>query len=136
MQTQTSTYPVRNLSISINRPASEVYQFASNPENFPKWVKFVKSISRQGEHWVAESESGTLKIKFAPKNDYGIIDHDVTLSNGETVTNPMRVIRNNQGAEFIFTLFRMPGRTDQEYEADAKAVSADLQQLKKIVEGK
>lgn len=55
---------------------------------------------------------------------------------GETVTNPMRVLRNNKGSEFIFTLFRMRGRTDEEYEADAKAVSADLQQLKTIVEGK
>src|SRR5688500_8695191 len=136
MQTQANTYPVKNIHISINRPASDVYQFVSNPENFPKWVKFVKSISKQGESWMAESELGTLKIKFTPKNDFGIIDHDVTLPNGETVTNPMRVLRNNKGSEFIFTLFRMPGRTDQEYEADAKAVSADLQQLKTILESK
>ena len=136
MQTQANTYPVRNINISIDRPAAEVYQFAGNPENFPKWVKFVKSISRQGDTWVAETELGTLKIKFTPKNDFGIIDHDVTLPNGETVTNPMRVLRNNKGSEFIFTLFRMPGRTDQEYEADAKAVTADLQQLKKILEEK
>jgi hypothetical protein len=136
MQIQANTYPVKNINISINRPPADVYQFAANPENFPKWVKFVKSISRQGENWVAESDLGKLKIKFTPKNDFGIIDHDVTLANGETVTNHMRVIRNNKGSEFIFTLFRLPGRTDQEYEADAKAVSTDLQQLKTILEGK
>lgn len=105
MQTQTNTYPVRNLNISINRSADDVYQFASNPENFPKWVKFVQSISKQGDNWVAETEIGTIKIKFTPKNEFGIIDHVVTLSNGETVTNPMRVLRNNKGSEFIFTCF-------------------------------
>ena len=135
-QTPTNTYPARNLTISINRPASEVYRFAANPENFPKWVKFIKSISKQGTNWVAESDLGQLKIKFTPKNDFGIIDHDVTLSNGETVTNHIRVIQNNKGSEFIFTLLRVPGRTDKEYEADAKAVSGDLQQLKTIMERK
>jgi hypothetical protein len=136
MQTQANTYPVRNIHNSIDKSVAEVYQFVSNPENFPKWVKFVKSISKQGDSWVAESELGTIKIKFAPKNEFGIIDHDVTLPNGETVTNHMRVIRNNEGSEFIFSLFRMPGSTDQEYEADAKAVMADLQKLKEIIEGK
>jgi Predicted integral membrane protein len=128
------TYQVRYISVSVNKPANDVYQFASNPENFPKWVAFIQSIRKEGDFWVAESGLGNIKIKWAPKNEWGILDHYVTLPNGETVYNPMRVISNNNGSEFIFTLFRMPGRSKKAFNEDAQAVTADLNKLKEIME--
>jgi hypothetical protein len=128
------TYPVKNISISINKPAAEVYSFASNPENFPKWIDFIKSMSSQGDIWIGKTDLGDIQIKFGPRNDFGIIDHHVTFTNGETVYNPMRVIANNKGCEFSFTLFWMPGKTEKEFNEDAKAVTNDLQTLKKILE--
>lgn len=131
---QETTYPVKYISISIDKPAEEVYLFASNPENFPKWIAFIKSMTRQGDIWIGKTDIGDIKIKFAPHNDFGIIDHWVTLTNGETVYNPMRVVANNKGCEFSFMLFRMPGRTENEFNEDSNAVTADLQTLKKILE--
>jgi hypothetical protein len=129
------TYPVRNINISMNRSADEVYQFASNPENFPKWVAFVKSVTHQGKDiWLGKTDLGDIKIKWTPANDFGIMDHQVTLPTGETVNNPMRVISNNNGCEFIFTLFRMPNRTEKQFMEDAEAVTQDLQKLKEIME--
>lgn len=128
------TYPVKNISISINRSAEEVYQFASNPENFPIWVSFIKSVIKQGDIWIGKTDMGDIKIKFSTPNAFGIIDHQVRLPNGETVSNPMRVVANNKGCEFIFTLFWMPNRTKEEFNEDVKAVTKDLQQLKKILE--
>ena len=104
-----ATYPVKNISVSINKPAHEVYQFASNPENFPKWVAFIRSVSRQGDLWIGKTDQGDIRIKWPSPNEFGIIDHQVTFANGETVNNPMRIITNNKGCEFVFTLFRMPG---------------------------
>ena len=130
------TYPVKNISVSINKPARDVYQFAANPENFPKWVQFVKSIARNNESWIAETDLGTIKMKFAPQNEFGIIDHHVTLDNGNTIYNPMRVIANNKGCEFIFTLFWLPGPSETEFNEDAKAVTNDLHKLKEIMETK
>lgn len=129
------TYPAKHISVSINRPAADVYQFASNPENFPKWVAFVTKITRQGDEWLAESTLGNIRIKFPPQNNFHVIDHDVTLPNGETITNPMRVIPNNKGCEFIFSLFWKPGRTEVDFNEDVKAVTKDLQKLKKLMEG-
>lgn len=134
IKANTITYPAKNISISIDRSAEEVYQFASDPENFPKWISFIKSMTDQGDIWIGKTELGDIKIKFAPQNDFGIIDHQVTLTNGETVSNPMRAVANNKGCEFTFTLFRMPNRTDQEFNEDAKAVTEDLQKLKEILE--
>ncbi len=130
----TMTYPIKHISVSINKPATDVYQFASNPENFPKWVAFVKTITRQGDYWIAESSLGNIRIKFPPQNDFRVIDHDVTLSNGDVITNPMRVIPNNKGCEFVFTLFRRPGVTEDDFNKDIKSVTKDLQKLKEIME--
>jgi hypothetical protein len=141
----TMTYPAKHISVSINRPAAEVYQFTSNPENFPKWVAFVKSITNQtnqsnqanqGPVWIGKTDLGEIKFRFSPQNNFGILDHEVTLPDGEKVSNPMRVVANNKGCEFIFTLFRLPNRTEEEFSQDAKAVTDDLQKLKEIMENK
>lgn len=128
------TYQVKNIHVSINKPAKEVYQYAANPENFPKWVAFIKSIKKEGNFWMGNSDLGNIKIKWAPENEWGILDHYVTLPNGETVFNPMRIISNNKGSELIFTLFWMPGRSEKEFSEDAQAVAADLNKLKEIME--
>ena len=129
------TYPVNIVNISINKSADTVYRFVSNPENFPKWVAFVETVRRQGDAWIAKTDLGELKIKFCPINDIGVIDHEVTLPNGQKVLNPMRVVPNNDGCEFTFILFWMPGRTENEFNEDADAVRKDLEKLKEIMEG-
>src|SRR3989337_840272 len=32
------TFKSQHISVSINRPANQVYEFVSNPENLPKWA--------------------------------------------------------------------------------------------------
>ena len=123
------------ISISINHPREKVYQFASNPENFPKWLAFVKSVSKKSDRvWNAESDLGKIEIELSPENEFGIIDHTVKLPDGTKVYNPLRVIENGEGSEVIFTLFKMPNKTDEEVNADSKLVKADLKTLKDILE--
>ncbi len=129
------TYPVKNISVSINKPVYQVYQFASNPKNLPSWVEFIKSVTRgAGDIWMAETDLGNLKIEFAPENEYGIIDHKVTLPDNSTVNNPMRIVANGKGSELIFTLFWMPARTEEEFNQDAKLVESDLKKIKRLLE--
>ena len=129
------TFPAKNISISMNSPKDTVYRFASNPENFSKWLAFVKSVSKISENvWNAETTLGTIEIELTSKNQFGIIDHVVKLPDGNTVTNPLRVIENNIGSEVIFTLFKLPGKTDAAFEEDATLVEADLKKLKELLE--
>lgn len=129
------TYPVKNISISIDKPVGKVYQFASNPESFPVWVEFIKSMRKEARDiWFAETDLGNIKIEFTPKNEFGIIDHLVTLPDGSTTNNPMRVIENGKGSELVFTLFWMPSRTVEEFNQDAKLVENDLKKIKQILE--
>ena len=129
------SYKSRHISISIDNSVDEVYAFASNPENLPKWAAGLSgSVKNVKGEWVAESPMGTIKIKFADKNRFGILDHDVTLPSGETFYNPMRVFPNKDRSELIFTLYQRPGMSDKDFENDEEHIKEDLERLKGLVE--
>ena len=129
------TFMAKHISVSINRSAVQVYEFASNPENLPNWAAGLSdSIKKINEDWVAEAPMGRVKVKFAEKNKFGVLDHDVTLPSGVKVYNPMRVLPNNDGSELVFTLYRRPDVSDQEFADDAKSVEKDLAKLKTLLE--
>lgn len=127
---------VRHISIYIDRPPEAVYAFAGDPRRLPLWAAGLarSDVRPDGDAWVAEAPFGTVRIRFAPPNDLGVLDHDVELESGVTVHNPMRVVPNGMGSEFIFTLIRQPGMSDEQFTDDARAVESDLQQLKRVLE--
>jgi uncharacterized protein YndB with AHSA1/START domain len=130
------TFPARHISVSIGRPPGQVYAFASRPENLPRWAAGLgTAVRNEDNRWVADSPMGRIEVAFAPANPHGILDHDVTLPTGEVVHNPLRILRNDGGSEVVFTLYRRPGVSDRDYEADAAAVRRDLETLKRLVEG-
>jgi hypothetical protein len=125
---------VRLISVSINRPASEVYEFVSNPENLPQWATGLGgSINEVKGEWTADTPMGKAKIRFVEKNQFGIPDHDVILESGVTVHNPMRVLSNGRRGEVIFTLFRQPDVSQETFLEDAKWVEKDLTILRDLL---
>ena len=132
------TFPaVRHVSISIDRPPGEVYAFAANPENLPRWAKGLSgAIERVGGEWIADSPMGKVKVRFVGRNELGVLDHDVTVESGETIHNPMRVVANGEGSEVVFTLFLRPGASAEDFDADARTVAEDLAALKAFLESR
>jgi uncharacterized membrane protein len=129
------TFMAKHISVSIERSAAQVYEFASNPENLPQWAGGLSgSIKKVDDEWIAEAPMGRVKVEFAEKNKFGILDHDVTLSSGAKFYNPMRVFPNNDGSEVVFTLYRRPEMTDQNFVEDAESVERDLKKLKSLLE--
>lgn len=125
--------PCRHISLSIACDASAVYRYAANPQNLLYWASGLSSseISLQQGEWVAESPMGTVTIRFAKNNTYGVLDHYVTLADGTRFYNPMRVFANGDGCEVVFTLFEQPVASQDAIEADAATILKDLRQLKK-----
>lgn len=131
----TNLQEARHVSVSINRPPDEVYDFASNPENLPKWATGLgAAIKKTDGEWVAEGSTGKVKIRFAEKNRFGILDHEVTPEPGEKVYVPMRVLPNGGGSEVVLTLFRRPEMSDKKFSEDAEWVRKDLNILKSLLE--
>lgn len=77
---------------------------------------------------------GRVSVEFVGALKHGILDHDVTLPDGSVVHNPLRVLRNEEGSEVVFTLYRLPGVTDEEFERDAGMIVTDLEQLRSLLE--
>jgi hypothetical protein len=127
--------PAHFISVAITRSPAEVYEFASNPVNLPKWAAGLgSSIRRIGDDWVADSPMGRVKVKFVDKNAVGVLDHVVTLPSGDKVYNPLRVQPNGTGSEVVFTLYRLPGTTTDAFQQDAGQVRQDLERLKALLE--
>ncbi|MFN8071012.1 MAG: SRPBCC family protein [Mycobacterium sp.] len=126
----------RHIGVWINRPADEVYRYAADPRHLPRWAAGLAhgEVTPAGDEWVAESPMGPVAIRFAPANEFGVLDHVVTLGGAEPVLNPLRVLpAGPDRCEVVFTL-RRRGMSDAEYEADAEAVAADLATLKRLLE--
>lgn len=126
----------RHVSVVIDRPAPDVYAYASDPRNLPQWAAGLGGgdVQREVEQWSMNSPMGRVLISFVPENPHGVLDHTVTLPSGESTLNPMRVLPlDEQHSEVIFTL-RRGTMTDAEFEEDAAAVVEDLDELKRLIE--
>jgi hypothetical protein len=127
--------PSRNLSISINRNAQDVYNFVSVPENLPRWASGLgKSLKLINGDWIAEGPEGPVKVMFTERNVFGVLDHWVSPKPGMQIYIPMRVIPNGNISELVFTLFRLTGMSEEKFAADADWVMRDLISLKNLME--
>lgn len=126
----------RTLSISIECPPREVYEFILDPENLPKWARgFARSVTSSPDGWIVETSDGPMGVAFADRNQFGVADHAVTVKPGLEILNPVRVLANGDGSEVLFTLFRLPDVSEDAFAKDVALVSADLQTLKALLEG-
>lgn len=127
----------KTLTVSISCNSQKVYEFVSNLENMPKWAKtFCRSIKKADGEWIIETPQDVVKIRIAPKNDFGILDHTVIPAHGMEVFVPVRVVPNGSGAEVIFTLFQQPGMSDQDFARDQGMIEQDLATLKQVLEAR
>jgi hypothetical protein len=125
----------RTLSISIDCPPDRVYAFVSNPENLPGWAAgLCKSVRRSGSGWIVETTQGPMNLRFAEDNDLGVLDHYVSPAPASEIYVPMRVLPNGPGSELLFTLFRLPGMSDEKFAEDAGMVMRDLETLKGMLD--
>lgn len=125
-----------HLSTTIDRPPEEVYAYASDPRNLSNWAAGLadREVQLRDGAWVVDSPMGRVTVEFAPANPFGVLDHDVTLPSGETVTNPMRVVPNGDGCDVVFTVHRRAGMSASEFAADTDAVAADLATLRDLMQ--
>jgi hypothetical protein len=123
------------ISVTIERPADEVYEFVREATNFPKYTTLFKAVRPAGpDNWIADTEQGEMPLRFAPQNSFRVLDHHVRLRPDLEVLNHMRVLPNADGTEVLFTLFQRPGMSDAEFAEDRQAVHTDLQKLKSVLE--
>lgn len=136
----------RHVSTVIRRPPEQVYAYARDPANLGAWAAGLASgriepgaegggadgDGDRGDTLVVDSPMGRVSVRFLPRNELGVLDHEVTLPDGTVTYNPLRVVPHPEGAEVVFTL---RGVDDDEFEQDAAMVAEDLARLRGVFEG-
>ncbi|WP_146827471.1 SRPBCC family protein [Aeromicrobium flavum] len=125
----------RHISRVIAASPESVYAYAVDPAHLPRWAAGLAQaeVEVRGDVLVAQSPMGEVTVRFVERNELGILDHDVTLPSGETVTNPMRVMAHPDGAEVLFTI-RQLELSDDEFERDCQMIEDDLETLRSLLE--
>jgi len=128
--------PARTYSVSIRHEWRTLYERIWHPGFFAQWASGLaeSELRPSGDEWIAEGAEGPIRVRFTPRNEYGVMDHFVNAGDGNAVHIPLRVVQNGDGAEVMLTLFRQPGMTDEKFSADAKWIMRDLRTLKDLVE--
>ena len=134
-ENRSMTLEFRIVSEPIAAPAPQVYDFARRMENLPRWASGLASgIQHENGIWFTESPMGRVKVAMAPRNDFGVLDHDVTLPNGAVVHNALRVSPAGDGCVVAFVVLRMPDTTAPAFDSDIAHVARDLKALKTLME--
>lgn len=138
-ETMSDDHPAsRHVSVWVDVDPATAYAYVSDPTNLPQWAAGLASgeVRRVDERWTVVSPMGDVEVEFAPANDLGVADHRVRTSDGQEFYNPMRVIpdgADTHRCEVVFTVRRRAGMTDEQFDADAAAVAADLHRLGEIL---
>jgi hypothetical protein len=128
---------IKVVSETVEAPAHEVYEFARQRQNLRRWASGLAAadIAQEGDHWVvADSPVGRIEIRMAPRNDFGVLDHDVTTPDGTTTHYAFRATPVDEGCALTFVVLRAAGASDEAFEQDAAHVLKDLRALKGLVE--
>ena len=129
------TPDTRIVSQPVAAPAAAVYDFACRMENLPRWAAgLAANVRQEGGDWFTDTPGGRIRIAMAPRNEFGVLDHDVTMPDGVTTHNAMRVTPVGDGSLLAFVVLRMPGASDAAFAGDCALVAKDLKTLGTLVE--
>ncbi len=123
----------QTLTASVACLPAEAVAFIRDYRRLPDWLSFITGVSEEAGRWLMDTPGGMMEIEFVPANEFGVVDHRVTLADGQTFDNPMRVVPNGAGSEVQFTLFQTPGMSDEQFATDAKTVQTDLNNLARLL---
>lgn len=130
------TYQSQTLTVQIDRPLDSAYEFVRDPANWTQWAAGLGSGFERSDDgiWTVDTPGGKVTVRFSAPNEYGVADHWVTTPDGQVVYLPFRLVANDTGCEALFTLYRQPEMTDEDFVRDAGLVRKDLDKLKEVLE--
>jgi hypothetical protein len=123
---------VTTQTISINAEYNKAFDYISNPLTQKEWaIKFIKDVKETDNGFIAVTTFGEMPLAFRTDERTGIID--IILGSGEPI--PTRLIKNENGCEYLFTLFQPRGMPDFAWEKEAISdLTSELKELKSILE--
>ena len=123
------------VSVSIQAPPTTVVAFMADLENWKAWAPWIRSVTRTAPNdWSLDTGDGRMTMRFAAPNALGVLDHQVTLASGVTLTNSLRATANGTGSDLVMVLLQWPHLSAEEFDRDVQAVTDDFSRIKHAIE--
>ena len=128
-------------AVTVDAPATTLYDFVADPENLPKWaVGFAHAIRRDdgtdgtdGDVWHVRTGQGEVGVRFVTDARLGTVDFHMTPAPGVEVVAYSRVVPSPEGAVYVFTQLQAPGMPDAVFDAQVRALREELAVLQAVV---
>lgn len=119
-------------TISINAPYDKAFDYLANPLTQKEWaINFMKDVQKTDNGFIAVTPFGEMELELDTDKQTGIIN--IILNRGEPIAT--RLIKNEEGCEFLFTLFQPNEMPDAAWKKETvPGLMEELEQLKSILE--
>lgn len=137
MSTELHTARSVTKTVSLARPAAEVFAFLADPANWPRWaVVNIQAIepTADPDWWLMDTPRGAARLRIRGNAEEGLLDHDY-LDREASWTVPARVVPNGEGSEFLITFFQPPGFSDTYFDEQSALIDNEMAALKRELEG-
>ncbi len=133
MHTNSVTGPAETRSISIAAPPEAVLAVVGDPYRLPEWApNFATAVQQEGDHWLIGSGDAQFPIAVRVSEDHGTVD---LLSTTDPTRGAFtRVVHNQDGSEYLFTLSFPAGTDPQAIRAQMATVESELETVRALVE--
>jgi len=130
----------KTLTIAIDAPFEKVMSDLADPMTHPEWATefFSGSAEKTEAEYVLVSVpmmGGIIKFKIEANIPLGILDLYLTPQDSDFgAPLQVRVIKNGDGVDILWTLPRFPDTSDTNWERGLTSMSKELLALKKRLE--
>jgi hypothetical protein len=115
-------------AVSIDAPATVVFDFVSDPYNLPQWAPgFARSVRPDGDDWIVTTDAGDRGVRIRVSRELGTVDFLAAgTPPGVEVGGYSRVIQNGEGSEYLFTLLYAEDLPEADVAAQRAIIAEEL----------
>jgi hypothetical protein len=122
-------------SISIAAPPETVLELLSDARRLPDWAPaFARGVEPAGQDWLIDSGAGQLRVRVRVSLEHGTVD--LLRPDDPSRGARMRVLSNEDGSEFLFTLIFPAAADDKSIAQQMTTVEAELRTVRDLCEAK
>lgn len=132
-----ATQTTRTVAVTIDAPIEQVTRDLADPATHPEWAtEFFAGPAQPGEGGEVRVDvplmGGPARMRAESDVERGIVD--LYLAPGDAPYGsalPIRLVRNGDGVDVLFTLARFPGQADDAWEAGVASMERELDGLRR-----
>jgi Polyketide cyclase / dehydrase and lipid transport len=122
-------------SISIAAPPETVLELLGDARRLPDWAPaFAVAVEPAGPDWLVDSGAGQLRLRVRVSPEHGTVD--LLRPDDPNRGARMRVLSNEDGSEFLFTLIFPAAADDTSIAQQMTVVEAELRTVRDLCEAK